>query len=95
MRASQSFEIDVLDVNDFDPEFDETSYSCTLAENVATNTECDQARATDGDGTGNEVSYRLTGSGTELFTISSTGVITLTGQLDREDEVRCLSVVER
>ena len=70
--------VTVTDVDEFDPEFAESNYSPTVAENIADTVTIATVSATEGDLTGS-VTYAITGGNAEgLFTIhETTGVVRL------------------
>uniref|UniRef100_A0A3Q3ILZ9 Cadherin domain-containing protein n=1 Tax=Monopterus albus TaxID=43700 RepID=A0A3Q3ILZ9_MONAL len=83
--------IDVLDVNDNAPVFTKDVYSAEINENSPTGTTVIQVNATDLDeGLNGEVSYffgNVNSKVRELFDVdASTGVITVKGQLDYEED---------
>ena len=79
--------ITVTDVNDEAPVFGLPSYTASLAENAALNSNVIQIAATDADAN-DTVSYSITDGDTELFSIDANGQITLKGALDYETATR-------
>ena len=72
----------VSDVNDNAPEFLNTPYAVSVAENATVGQSVFQVNATDADeGVNAELSYTLIGTGTDKFEISPTGLITVKGKL--------------
>ena len=91
---------DVLDTNDNIPQFEESRYEVNVPEDGAHGRSLIKVKATDPDhGHNGEVMYKMSSSTREqygdLFSISAmTGIITLTGSLDRETyDVYYLTVV--
>ncbi|XP_038061188.1 uncharacterized protein LOC119731947 isoform X4 [Patiria miniata] len=87
--------IQILDINDHNPIFDQPDYTATVPENSDGVTYVTVVTATDQDlGQYGEVTYTLTG-GEGLFTINSTtGVITALQPLDQEEQsVYTLTVI--
>ena len=75
--------ITVTDVDDEAPHFSEPLYSTTLTENAQLGTTVLQVSAADVDTT--DISYWLTGTAEGRFSVSSSGVITVVGVIDREE----------
>ena len=72
----------VSDVNDNAPEFLNTPYAVSVAENATIGQPVFQVNATDADeGVNAELSYTLIGTGTDKFEIDPTGLITVKGKL--------------
>ncbi len=86
--SSQSFTINVSDVDEFDVSaISDTDVAAdAVDENSAVGTSVGvTAFASDGDGSNNTISYSLTDSAGGLFTIdANTGVVTVNGSLDAE-----------
>ena len=77
--------IQLLDINDNSPQFISIPSSISLLENIAIDTFIIDASATDADlGVNGEVSYSLS-SGVPFSINSSTGAVTTSATLDRED----------
>ena len=80
-------QIYVDDVNDNDPEFNESSYSATVLENVNLSTVVITVHAKDEDQTSNgQVLYKInSGDNLGMFSINNrTGLISVAGGIDRE-----------
>lgn len=77
----------MLDRNEHTPVFSETDgYSCTFAEDSPVDSECVIIEATDGDTSGNKVTFSAVGGATDIFSIdASSGRVALKGTLDYED----------
>ena len=86
LSATVQLTVSVTDVNDHVPQWINRPYACTITENRSQKTSCITVQATDGDVTGNTVSYSL--SGHSAFVINSaTGLVQAISPLDRETEV--------
>ena len=73
----------VVDVDDEPPVFLNTTYYANITENISLGTAILQISATDVDTT--DISYWLTGSAEGILTVSTTGIITVIGNIDREE----------
>ncbi|XP_019620041.1 PREDICTED: protocadherin Fat 4-like [Branchiostoma belcheri] len=84
--AYTTVEVTVTDINDQDPTFQSLSYHFTVSEDATHGSVVGTVTATDMDqGKNGEVMYRITGDNGNVFSIdNTTGQITTTGQLDRE-----------
>jgi len=78
--------VQVIDINDNDPMFENTTYNFNICENLPAGSTVGVVTAADRDsGTFGEVRYSLSGPGNENFYINSTtGEIKTTNVLDRE-----------
>ncbi|XP_042167184.1 protocadherin Fat 3-like [Oncorhynchus tshawytscha] len=77
--------VNVEDANDNEPVFAKDSYSVVVPENTALGTEVVQVVAVDRDlGSNGEVSYSLLTAVPQFSINSNTGVVVVSGQLDRE-----------
>ncbi|KAJ8383115.1 hypothetical protein SKAU_G00038930 [Synaphobranchus kaupii] len=85
--AEASVEVKVLDANDNSPVCEKTLYAETVPEDAPTGRLVLQVSATDADIRSNaEISYKLFGAGSELFSIDShTGELSTLLPLDREE----------
>ena len=79
-------EVEILDVNDVAPEFDQALYQAVVQENIGIGTSILEVRAVDGDSTPNaQVSYELGESDfPDAFFINSLGMITTADSIDYE-----------
>lgn len=77
--------INVIDVNEYDPEFSKLLYSCSFYEDAVVGTTCSAPiLATDRDASGNVITYSLQNDD-GVFTIDpNTGVVSTKGELDYE-----------
>ncbi|XP_032878328.1 protocadherin Fat 3 isoform X3 [Amblyraja radiata] len=93
--ASRLLVVHVQDANDNRPKFLRESYSVSIPEDTLIGTEVVQIEATDKDlGRNSEISYTLLTS-THMFAVnSSTGVVYVTGLLDRELIPNCILKIE-
>lgn len=93
--ASRLLVVHVQDANDNRPKFLRESYSVSIPEDTLIGTEVVQIEATDKDlGRNSEISYTLLTS-TPMFAVnSSTGVVYVTGLLDRELIPNCILKIE-
>ncbi|KAI8521410.1 hypothetical protein Bbelb_011640 [Branchiostoma belcheri] len=84
--AYTTVEVTVTDINDQDPMFQSLPYHFTVSEDAIPGSVVGTVTATDMDqGKNGEVMYRITGDNGNVFSIdNTTGQITTTGQLDRE-----------
>ncbi|XP_056667398.1 protocadherin alpha-11 isoform X23 [Monodelphis domestica] len=90
LTGTVQLRISVLDVNDNDPEFDQSEYKVKLLENVANGTFIVKVNATDRDeGINKVLKYSLRSikpKGNDLFRLhENTGEIRINGNLDFED----------
>ncbi|MGH0188804.1 UNVERIFIED_CONTAM: hypothetical protein FKN15_032003 [Acipenser sinensis] len=77
--------INVEDANDNTPQFLQESYSAVILENTNLGTAVIQVEATDKDfGPNGDILYSILTSTTQLAINSSTGIVYVAGQLDRE-----------
>ncbi|VVD05271.1 unnamed protein product [Leptidea sinapis] len=85
LSTSAGVLVEVANINDEQPEFDANGYEASVDEHSPVGTTVLAVHATDNDeGEFGEVRYSLTG-GHSLFTINEdTGVITVSGDIDRE-----------
>lgn len=90
--SSQTFSVNVLDVNDNSPEFTDTPYTATVAENRTNGHVFFQASATDADiGTNSELEFSLSDDLNGLFAInSSSGEVSVKGTLHKATRERYL-----
>lgn len=90
--AETSIAIAVINVNDLQPEFDQTSYSFTVTENIECDTVFGQVSAMDPDmppDVDQNIRYYLAGNERINFTIhATTGKLSIVGCLDREAATR-------
>ena len=77
------FAVVVKDIDDEPPVFSQSFYSATITENAPLGETVLTVSTEDVDS--DSVSYWLTGSAEGRFSISNTGVITVSGNIDRED----------
>ncbi|XP_078660403.1 protocadherin Fat 4-like isoform X2 [Branchiostoma floridae x Branchiostoma belcheri] len=84
--AYTTVEVTVTDINDQDPMFQSLPYHFTVSEDAIPGSVVGTVTATDMDqGKNGEVMYRITGDNGNVFSIdNTTGQITTTGQLNRE-----------
>jgi hypothetical protein len=95
LSISQEFTLAVVDVNEFAPVLDDTTFS--VAENSAVGTVVGTVTATDGDATNGGFTYRIvSGNGLGVFAVDNAGRITVvdTAQLDREQVVQVALTIE-
>ncbi|XP_028398312.1 protocadherin Fat 4-like [Dendronephthya gigantea] len=85
-NATVTVNVDVLDKNDNEPKFNQSSYSFDVSEDAQANTKVGQVFAEDDDaGINGEVVFSITAGNDTAFSINSgTGVIILKSNLDRE-----------
>lgn len=77
--------IKVTDVNDNPPQFDQSSFSVDVLENITAGTSVFQAQATDRDmGTNGKISYSLSQQGSAFTIETSSGIVRTNTKLDRE-----------
>ncbi|XP_036379708.1 protocadherin Fat 3-like [Megalops cyprinoides] len=77
--------VNVEDANDNEPKFLQDSYSTTIPEDTVIGTEVTKVQATDADlGRNGEIYYTMLTSTTPFGIHSSTGIVYVAGQLDRE-----------
>ncbi|XP_054647717.1 protocadherin gamma-A12-like [Dunckerocampus dactyliophorus] len=86
-----NIEINVLDVNDNEPKFNQSTYKATVMENTMKGTSIITVNATDADsGSNGLITYSLSkmkGSAADLFNIDeNTGTIYVSGQIDYEKD---------
>ena len=86
-NASTVVRIEVSDVNDSPPQFDEALYVFSLPENVSVGTTVGTVTATDADiGSNAVVTYSIASGDPEgKFTVSSEGIVIVSQLLDREN----------
>ncbi|XP_076058992.1 fat-like cadherin-related tumor suppressor homolog [Oratosquilla oratoria] len=85
LSSSKNVTVRVLDVNDNPPEFTRVSYSLHLPENTRNGTSVAQLRAIDPDeGLNAQVTYELVTDAPQFLVDKNTGVLYVTGTLDRE-----------
>ena len=84
--ANATVNVQVKDVNEFNPKFNQTIYRANVSENAALGTYVTQVFANDNDSDYNVITYSIfSGDVDNNFTINSTtGVITTATPLDRE-----------
>lgn len=76
-------------VNEFSPEFGETDYTISIVENAGVGRSVLQLTATDGDSMDHahgNLQYQIQGLANPIFSISSSGLVQVAGELDREEE---------
>ncbi|XP_035289609.1 protocadherin Fat 3-like [Anguilla anguilla] len=77
--------VNVEDANDNEPQFLQESYSAVIPEDTPIGTEVTKVQATDRDlGQNGEIYYTLLTSGTPFGIHSSSGIVYVAGQIDRE-----------
>ena len=85
LSSTANVEITVLDINDNQPVFSQNMYSADIEENSPAGTELIFVAATDDDTTSNaQLTYSLVTVGSPFTIDSSTGLVTLSGSVDRE-----------
>ena len=85
LNVSVELTVDIVDVNDHVPEFDQPAYACSLVEAAALGTTCVTVQAQDADAAaGAIITYSLMGNESLLAIDAATGHITLASDLDRE-----------
>ncbi|XP_013415882.1 LOW QUALITY PROTEIN: cadherin-related tumor suppressor-like, partial [Lingula anatina] len=83
--SSMEVTINVIDVNDHTPSFQQSRYEIAVSEALPVNYRFFQVTATDADGGQNgEVVYNITRGGTAFFKIFPDGVLYIAQELDRE-----------
>ena len=86
--GNTTLDVNIQDVNDNSPVFQQTVTSLTVAESTAANTLIRTITATDADsGTFGQLTYTIRGSGSEKFRISSRGTVSLATTLDYEQRI--------
>ena len=84
--ATFTIEIQVTDVNEFAPQFEQTPYSCSVDENVDAGVGCVTVIASDSDGTGGTLTLELYGQYSSLFAIEADSNRIMTdATFDREE----------
>ncbi len=83
LRCSTTLQITVQDVDDEPPVFSNPAYSGDVIENAETGTTVLTVSAQDQDTP--TLTYRLSGEADGIFSVSSSGVIVVSGVVDRED----------
>ena len=76
-------------VNEFSPELGETHYTTSIVENAGVGVSVLQLTATDGDSADHahgSLQYQTQGLANPVFSISSSGLLQVAGELDREEE---------
>ncbi|XP_065894114.1 uncharacterized protein [Dysidea avara] len=78
--------VDIIDVNDLDPQFGEFNNTIVIFEGLSVGSELIQVSAYDGDrGIDDDIIYTLSGPGSGMFLLDASGKISLAATLDRED----------
>jgi len=84
--ATFTIEIQVTDVNEFAPQFEQTPHSCSVDENVDAGVACVTVIASDSDGTGGTLTLELYGQYSSLFAIEADSNRIMTdATFDREE----------
>ena len=92
--GNTTLDVNVQDVNDNSPVFQQTVTSLTVAESTAANTVIRTITATDADsGTFGQLTYTLSGSGSERFRVSSRGAVSLAMTLDYEQRMNYVLIL--
>ncbi|KAI6227030.1 hypothetical protein M3Y95_00683900 [Aphelenchoides besseyi] len=87
MESRTTVELEVLDVNDNSPRFDQTLYETTVNENCQLGTRIVQVHATDADSAHfGSVSYSLSGENADYLTITDDGWVEVAREIDYEQK---------
>ena len=88
LSGSLRVTVDVIDVNDNNPRFDNASYNVAIPEDTPPGTTVIRVRATDPDsGPNGEIHYALRDAG-HVFSVDQSGAVVLVSALDRESRGR-------
>ncbi|XP_028404999.1 cadherin-23-like isoform X3 [Dendronephthya gigantea] len=86
--ANQTIIVNITNINDYDPKFNESQYNLTVAEGAKIGAELGRIRAYDeDDGIFGVITYSLSGNGAEKFSVDkNNGTISVASELDFESK---------